>query len=476
MVALNKIDRMYDWKAVPNNGFRESLAVQKHSTQSEFADRLQKTKLAFSEQGFNAEVFYENRSMAKNVSLVPTSAHTGEGIPDLLKLLVTLTQERMTKQLMYVTEVEATVLEVKVVEGFGTTIDVILINGVLNVGDKIVLCGTEGAISTDIRALLTPAEMKELRLKSAYVHNHSVKAALGVKIAAQGLENAVAGSRLLVAKDKDDEDEIEDLEEEVMGDLEQLMSRLAKTGRGVSVNASTLGALEALLSFLADSKIPVANIGIGNVYKRDIITASSMLEKAPDYALMLAFDVKIDPLAAELAQQVGVKIFTADIIYHLFDAYTAHIKEQNEQRKEDSKMLAVFPCVLRPVAVFNKRDPIVIGVDVIEGTLRMGTPLAVVKQNPVTKVKEVVTLGRVSSAERDHKALTTVKKGAPSVAVKIEGSNQPYVGRQWNGDELIYSQVSRASIDVLKNFFRDEVSKDDWTLIAKTLKPLFDVA
>lgn len=313
IVALNKIDRLYGWKQIANNGFRDSLSLQKKSVQDEFRDRLEKTKLAFAEQSFNAELFYENKSMAKFVSLVPTSAHTGEGIPDMLKLLTTLTQERMTNQLMYLSEVECTVLEVKVIEGLGTTIDVVLSNGILHEGDRIVLCGTEGAITTDIRALLTPAEMKELRIKSQYVHNKTVKAALGVKIAANGLDNAIAGSRLLVVKDKDDEDEIEELEEDVMGDLENLMSRIAKSGRGVTVQASTLGSLEALLEFLKVSKIPVANISIGPVHKRDVITASTMLEKAKEYAVMLCFDVKVDKEAHELADKLGVTIFTAEV-------------------------------------------------------------------------------------------------------------------------------------------------------------------
>jgi len=395
IVALNKIDRLYGWKPIANNGFRESLSMQNKGVQNEFRDRLEKTKLAFAEQGFNAELFYENKSMAKYVSLVPTSAHTGEGIPDMLKLLVTLTQERMTRQLMYLSEVECTVLEVKVIEGLGTTIDVVLSNGYLNEGDRVVLCGTEGPITTDIRALLTPAEMKELRVKSQYVHNKTVKAALGVKIAANGLDHAIAGSRLLVAKDPDDEDEIEELEEDVMGDLENLMSKISRTGRGVTVQASTLGSLEALLEFLRVSKIPVANISIGPVHKRDVITASTMLEKAKEYAVMLCFDVKVDKDATELAEQMGVKIFTAEIIYHLFDDFTKHMKQLQEQKKEESKMLAVFPCVLRPVAVFNKKDPIVVGVDVIDGNLRLNTPVAVVKMNPVTNVKDIISLGRV---------------------------------------------------------------------------------
>jgi translation initiation factor 5B len=392
IVALNKIDRLYGWKKVDNNGFQESLALQNKGVQNEFQKRLTDTKVAFAEQGFNAELFYENKSMAKFVSLVPTSAITGEGIPDMLKLIIQLTQERMVGALMYLSEVQATVLEVKAIEGFGMTIDVILSNGVLREGDRIVLCGVDGAITTNIRALLTPAPLKELRLKSAYVHNKEAKAALGVKISAPNLEGAIAGSRLMVVGPDDDES---DIEEEIMSDLGALFSRIEKSGKGVTVQASTLGSLEALLDFLKVSKIPVANVGIGPVFKRDVMNCGTMLEKNKEFAVMLCFDVKIDKEAQLYADEQGIKIFTADIIYHLFDAFTKHMAIIAEKKKEDSKMDAVFPCVLNTVAIFNKTGPIVVGVDVVEGNLRLHTPIAAVKQNPVTGVKEIVQMGRV---------------------------------------------------------------------------------
>lgn len=392
IVALNKIDRLYGWKKVDNNGFQESLALQNKGVQNEFAKRLADTKVAFAEQGFNSELFYENKSMAKFVSLVPTSAHTGEGIPDMLKLIIQLTQERMVGSLMYLSEVQATVLEVKAIEGFGMTIDVILSNGILREGDRICLCGVQGAITTNIRALLTPAPLKELRLKSAYVHNKEVKAALGVKISAPNLEGAIAGSRLMVIGPDDDES---DIEEEVESDLEALFSRVEKSGRGVTVQASTLGSLEALLDFLKVSKIPVANVGIGPVFKRDVMNCGTMLEKNKEYAVMLCFDVKIDKEAQLYADEQGIKIFTADIIYHLFDAFTKHMELILEKKKEDSKLDAVFPCVLKPVAVFNKTGPIVVGVDVVQGSLKMHTPIAVVKKNGVTGIKEIISIGRV---------------------------------------------------------------------------------
>ncbi|KAF1838870.1 hypothetical protein BDW02DRAFT_488050 [Decorospora gaudefroyi] len=471
IVALNKIDRLFGWKKIDNNGFEDSLSLQKPSVQSEFEERWTFVRTQLQEQGFNSEVFFKNKNMSKYVSVCPTSAHTGEGIPDMIKLIVKLTQERLTNNLMYLSEVECTVLEVKVIEGLGTTIDVILSNGVLHEGDRIVLCGNPEPIVTNIRALLTPAEMKELRVKSQYVHNKEVKAAMGIKIAADGLDQAIAGSRLLVVGADDDE---EDLMDDVMGDLAHLLSKVSKTGRGVSVQASTLGSLEALLEFLRVSKIPVATISIGPVFRKDVLRAGTMLEKAKEYAVMLCFDVKVDKDAKSYADEIGVKIFEADIIYHLFDKFTAHMKQLEEQRKEESKMLAVFPCVLKPVAVFNKKDPIIIGVDVTDGNLRMNTPICAVKKNGATGVKELVQLGRVTSIERDHKPMQICKKGQPSVAVKIEGSNQPMYGRHLEEEDTLYSAISRKSIDTLKEFFRSDVSQDEWKLIVQ-LKQLFDI-
>ena len=88
----------------------------------------------------------------------------------------------MSKQLMYLSKVAATILEVKVVEAFGYTIDVVLSNGILREGDRVVLCGLNGPIATNIRALLTPPPSRELRIKSEYVHHKEVKAALGLKL------------------------------------------------------------------------------------------------------------------------------------------------------------------------------------------------------------------------------------------------------------------------------------------------------
>lgn len=161
---------MYGWEATPDNSFRDSLAKQSRQVQREFEDRVAKTIVAFAEEGLNACLYYENKNFARNVSLVPTSAITGEGIPDMIMLLVNLTQQRMSDRLMYLAEVECTVLEVKVIEGLGTTVDVVLSNGILREGERIVVCGLNGPIVTQIRALLTPQPLRELRVKVSDSH------------------------------------------------------------------------------------------------------------------------------------------------------------------------------------------------------------------------------------------------------------------------------------------------------------------
>ncbi|RPD52854.1 hypothetical protein L226DRAFT_617631 [Lentinus tigrinus ALCF2SS1-7] len=476
IVALNKIDRIYGWEPTPDNDFRGSLEKQKRSVQRQFEDMTQKIVVAFAEQGLNAVLYYENKNFARNVSIVPTSAVTGEGVPDMIMLLVNLTQQRMSDRLMYLSELECTVLEVKVIEGLGTTIDVVLSNGILHEGDKIVVCGLNGPIVTQIRALLTPQPLRELRIKSAYVHHKEVKAALGVKIVAPDLEKAIAGSRLLVCGPDDDEEELMD---EVMSDLTSLLNSIDKSGRGVCVQASTLGSLEALLDFLKSSKIPVSGINIGPVHKKDVMRAATMLEKAKELACILCFDVTVDKDAERLAEEMGIRLFKADIIYHLFDAFTAYNNEIMEAKRRDAAPQAVWPCRLKTIAVFAKRDPIILGVDILDGTLRVGTPLCVVKVDPETQKKEIIDLGKITSLEINHKSYDIVKKSQAGggVAVKIEHAvyqSAKMFGRHFDEKDELYSHITRQSIDVLKSSFKTDVTNEEWLLI-KALKPRLNV-
>lgn len=450
IIALNKIDRCYKWKPIPNGYIKQSLEQQSRDTLQEFESRTQQAQNELSAQSLNTCLYYENKDFLKVVSIVPTSAVTGEGIPDLLLLLVQLTQSKMSEKLTFISSLQATVLEVKQIEGLGTTIDVVLVNGVIHRGSTIVVCGLNGPIVTTIRELLTPYPNKEIRVKGEYVHHESLKAAMGVKICAKDLENAVAGTPLLVF-DKDSGQDIEDLKDEVMTDLQSILSKVDHSGTGVYVQASTLGALEALLSFLSESKIPVSGISLGTVYKKDIIKASAVREKKPEYAVILAFDVKVSADAEEWSLRENVTIFTADIIYHLFDQWKKYTDDIRARNRENAADIAVFPCILQvmPQYIYRTRDPLVFGVKVIEGVLRIGTPICVPD-------KERLALGRITTIQVDHKTRLEAKQNE-EVCVCIEqaqGEQKVLYGRQFTHENLLYSTLTRNSIDLLKLNFK----------------------
>uniref|UniRef100_A0A8C7DVP0 Eukaryotic translation initiation factor 5B n=1 Tax=Oncorhynchus kisutch TaxID=8019 RepID=A0A8C7DVP0_ONCKI len=414
IVALNKIDRLYDWKKSPDTDVVATLKKQKKNTKDEFDERAKAVIVEFAQQGLNAALFHENKDPRTFVSLVPTSAHSGDGMGNLIALLVELTQTMLARRLAHCDELRAQVMEVKALPGMGTTIDVILINGVLREGMTVIVPGVEGPIVTQIRGLLLPPPMKELRVKNQYEKHKEVCTAQGVKILGKDLEKTLAGLPLLVAHK---EDEVAVLRDELVRELKQTLNSIKLEEKGVYVQASTLGSLEALLEFLRVSKVPYAGINIGPVHKKDVMKASTMLEHDPQYATILAFDVKVERDSQEMADSLGVRVFSAEIIYHLFDAFTKYREDYKKAKQDEFKHIAVFPTKLKilPQFIFNSRDPIVMGVNVEAGVLRQGTPLCV-----------------------------------------------PSKG------------ITRASIDALKNWFRDEMGKSDWQLIME-LKKTFEI-
>ncbi|KAH8370043.1 hypothetical protein KR093_001980 [Drosophila rubida] len=468
IVALNKIDRLYDWQVLARRDVRDVIKEQQSNTQLEFQQRTKDVILQFAEQGLNAALFYENTDPKTYISLVPTSAITGEGMGNLLFMITDFCQNMLTKRLMYSEELQATVLEVKAIPGLGTTIDAILINGKLREGQTMIVAGTDGPITTQIRSLLMPQPMKELRVKNAYVEYKEVKAAQGVKIAAKDLEKAIAGINLLIAHKPD---EVDICKEEVARELKSALSHIKLAQTGVYVQASTLGSLEALLEFLRTSKIPYSAIRIGPVVKRDVMKASTMLEHEAQYATILAFDVKVEREAQEMADSLGVKIFQADIIYHLFDKFTAYREELKQKKREEFRSIAVFPCKLKilPQFIFNSRDPIVMGIMVENGIVKVGTPICVPS-------KEFVDIGIVTSIESNHKQIEFARKGQ-EICIKIEpipGESPKMFGRHFEADDMLVSKISRQSIDACKDYFRDDLIKTDWALMVE-LKKLFEI-
>lgn len=478
LVALNKIDRLFDWKTNPNKDIVEVLESQPSNTKNEFERRSEQVIMELAEQGLNAALYYKNKDIKNYISLVPTSAHSSDGIGNLMALLIEFSQTILAKRVSYSSDLQCTVMEVKAIPGLGTTVDVCLVNGKLKVADTIVLPGQEGPIVTQVRGLLTPQPNRDLRVKNHYVMNKELLGARGVKLAAKELEKCMAGLPMFVAQKPD---EIEYYKEELNNMLKAALSSIKLSEVGVFVQASTLGSLEALLEFLKTSKIPYAGISIGPVHRKDVIMASIMLEKDPQYAVILSFDVKVEKDAQDHADHVGVKIFTADIIYHLFDKFIGYRDELKAKKREEFKDIAVFPFKLKilPEFIFNTRDPIIIGVKITSGFLKIGSPICAMCLEASSEREgkdKFVDLGRITSIEYNHKPLEVAKMGQ-DVCIKIENTTSgapKLLGRHFLITDQLVSKISRDSIDAVKNYFREEMTKADWQLIIE-LKRQFQI-
>jgi len=97
-------------------------------------------------------------------------------------------------------------------------------------------------------------------------------------------------------------------------------------------------------------KIPVCSVNIGPIHKKDVLKAMKSIaneRSKKEFATILAFDVRVMPDATKFADEEGIKIFTANIIYHLFDEFTEYVKKCRDERKGDEGKKAVFPCIIQ---------------------------------------------------------------------------------------------------------------------------------
>ncbi len=198
IVAINKIDRIPGWKAKESMPFLKSYAAQDQYVREDLDNRLYGIMGTFSRSNFKTDRFDHIKDFASTIALVPTSAKTGEGIPELLMVLIGLTQQYMKKQLQ-TTEgpAKGSVLEIKDEPGLGLTLNTIIYDGTLQKNDLIVVGGKEKPIDTHIRAILVPKPLDEIRdPRDRFSSVDCVYAASGVKIVASGLEGALAGAPL----------------------------------------------------------------------------------------------------------------------------------------------------------------------------------------------------------------------------------------------------------------------------------------
>jgi len=448
LVVANKIDKIPGWK--PNEGapFIETIKKQDPVVAARLEELLYNIITDFLKLGFRADRYDRVSDFTRTVAIVPTSALTGEGIPDLLLVLAGLAQRYLVNRLRVSSGAgKGVVLEVKEELGLGTTIDVILYDGVIRKGDTIVVGGIGEPIVTKVKALLMPKPLDEMRSpEDRFLHVDEVRAAAGVKIIASGLGDAIAGAPVIVVPKGVN---VELIKREVSEEL-ALIKRHRK-GAGVIVKADTLGTLEALTDYLERHGIPVRYGDIGPVVKRDIVEASIVRQDNKHYGVVLAFNVKITPEAEEIAKRYGVKVFKNNVIYRLVEDYQKWIKFEEEREKRELLSKLIMPGVIKilPGYVFRRSNPVIVGVEVLVGRIKGGYPLVTLKGKRV---------GEIMQIQQHGKPLKEAHAGS-AVAVSIRGNVT--VGRQIREGDLLYVDVPLDHINILLSRFRNELTEDE---------------
>ena len=421
LIAANKIDRLPGWKSNPSLPLVKSLAKQSSGTLEALQSVIYDTMSELSHFNLEPERFDKIKSFAKKIAIIPTSAVTGEGIPEMFLVLATLTEQYLKSQLaLHLERGKGVVLEVKKEPGMGTTIDVILFDGIINHNSQIVLAGKNGPISTNVRAILEPKDLDEIRdPRNKFRNVERAIAAIGVKLAAPNLEDAIAGSPIYVVEEDNKQEALKIIE----GELARILVETDEAG--VIVRADTLGSLEALVNYLRDSNIQIRFAGVGSITKKDVYQASLSKEKEETFGVILGFRADILPDARDEANRLQIPIIQDDIIYRLAEEYEAHQFEIQERLEKEALKDIIRPSKIKVLPyVFRQTKPCIIGVEVVAGLLTPQVNLVNLDNKKIGFLLQIQDKGENLSEA----------KVTQQVAVAIRG---PTAGRQIKeGDEL----------------------------------------
>jgi translation initiation factor 5B len=435
VVVLNKIDRIKGWNS-KKKPFLINYAGQPEYAQKEVDTRIYSVVGDLYDKGFSAERYDRIKDFSKNVAIVPVSAKTGEGIADLLLVLIGLSQRYFERTLQLHLEEAGvgTILEKKEEKGLGTTIDAILYDGKLNVGDTIVVGSAEEApIVTKVKALLKPRALQEIRVEQRFERVKTVNAAAGLKIVAPNLESALPGSQVRVVKD---DAALESVLGEVKSDIEAL--KMETVPDGIIIRADTMGSLEALAQELREQGIEeIKRADVGNISKRDVMEATTVTDRY--LRVIFGFNVGFLPDAREAAAQAELPVFTSDVIYRLIEDYGDWVKTEKEREKKELLERVSTPAKIKilPGCLFRLSKPAIVGVEVLAGKIRTGVELIKPDGANVGPINEIQDKGEnISRAGQGMQVAIALRK--------------PTVGRHINENDVLYTNLNEAEVTELK--------------------------
>jgi translation initiation factor 5B len=461
VVAANKVDLIPSYRK-NDSDIIKNISVQEPSIMEYIETKLYNLVGSLSELGFKSERFDRVEDYTKEIAIIPVSAKTHEGIPELLMVLIGLTQKYLEKSLKCDTlgEAKGTILEVKEEQGLGCCTDVIIYDGHLGVNDTIVIGGLDEPIVTKIRGLFEPAPLKEMRdKKSKFLSVKEVHASTGVRISAPELDHAIAGMPIMSCRDAD----IEEVKEIIQKEVEETIIQTEE--QGVIIKADSIGSLEALTKLLRDKGVMIRKASVGNISKKDISDAESNFEKTPLYSVILGFSIKDE----SGLQNEKVKVILDNVIYQLLDNFDAW----QTQRRKDLEAAALQgvqkPCKIEFLKNYAIRisNPAIIGVEVLSGTMLVNMPLM------KADGKEIV---RIKSMQKEKESVGSAKKGE-QLAISLPGIS---IGRQIQPGDMLYSFLEqdeyRKLRDLKKYLTNDEIETiREIALIMRKNDPLWGV-
>jgi translation initiation factor 5B len=445
VVAANKMDRIGGWLPVKNAPFAKSLKAQSARVTEELDKRIYELVGELYKYGFDGDRYDRITDFTRTIGIVPISAVTGEGVPDLLMILVGLAQRFLRENLKLTASGPGigTILEVKEERGLGTTLDVILYNGEISAGDTVIVGTARDPVVTKIRALLKPKPLAEIRSDERFTPVKHVVAASGIKVAAPKLENALAGSTIRVVSSTE---EIEALSKELRSELEAV--RIDTEQEGVVLKADTIGSLEALVGELGAKKILIHYADVGPISRRDVIRAGAI--KDPLLSVIMGFNVAILPDALSEIQKADVPVFSSNIIYSIIENYEQWLEEQKMRIEQERLEAVIRPGAVRllPDCVFRQSKPAIVGVQVIGGVIRTQVNLMREDGANVGVVKGI-------QAHNENAGSATVGQ---EVAISIDG---PTVGRQIHEGDILYVNIPEKHARIVELELKPKLSEDE---------------
>lgn len=439
IIVANKIDLIHGWKYDQKKFLADNINEMEYKVQGIFEQKMYELVGKVQELGLDAERFDRVSDYTKQIAIVPVSAHTGQGIPELLMVLTGLAQKYLEKKLLIeeLGPCKGTILEIKEEQGLGVTVNAIIYNGILKVNDILIIGDIEQPIVTKVRALLEPAPLAEMReRKSKFLNVKEAFAATGVKIAAADLSRAIAGmplrscSGLLT--------EIAQLKQEVQAEVGEVL-QFQNAEEGVIIKADTIGGLEALRTLLQQKNIPIAAASLGDISKKDLAPLEMMITKNEFYGVILGFNVKVSSDLDNYLKTKKYKIITHPVIYKVIEDYETFqekLKKEIELRELEH---LVRPCKLMILKgyVFRQNNPAVVGVEIEIGKIKSGDPLMNREGKKLTSVK---------SMEESQETLGVAEQGK-QLAMAMDHVT---IGRQINEGDFLYTDIPEDDFKKLK--------------------------